>query len=184
MYKTHNGALVETSYKVTDEVNMNNTTIFVVRVNGEMTCFVHSEQEVKLVIDSIANATANSIKNRRVYREETGNSIKIITQNEGWAWNGAPKVKMEIDYVEVGQASVIKNRLALPEVESEASGDTTDCVGSVGSTGTPVIPPAPPAPRLPTLEEMRKWGVKHDLPEDEYIAPIPRAPRRNLNLLI
>lgn len=96
---------------------MNDEVLYLVRVDGEECSFVRGESEAKLVIDSIAVSEvirlSKELKGRKIFREENGTTIRILSQSENILYTNAPKVRTVIDYVPVGYSFLTKNRLSL-----------------------------------------------------------------------
>ena len=103
---------------ITPEVNMDSKILYLIRIDKVEMAFVNSEEEAKLVIDSIAAAEAKREENKytEIYRKDSVNGNKVILSRKdlGNLFNSAVYPMMEIDYVSVGHAVLTKGRHELP----------------------------------------------------------------------
>ena len=173
-------------YKVTPEVSMNDEVLYLVRVDGKECSFVRGEDEAKLVIDSMAVAEVSRLSKelvgRKIFRQEEGSCIKVLSQSENFMYTNAPKIRTTIDFVPVGYSFLTKNRLSLqrdvptaPAVEVESSKKKTlnemlnECAEEIDiatasevseessdELAFPTItpPPLPPRSRIPTAPRL------------------------------
>lgn len=113
--------------KLTPEVHMNSTVLYLVRVDKEEVCFCKTEQEAILVIDSLAAAIQKELTDEftKVYREDIREGEKVIlsTQSLGYLINGPLYQTKFFDYVPVSQASYIKGRHEIIPEQNDSSQD-------------------------------------------------------------
>ena len=127
--------------KITPEVNMDSRILYLIRINKEEMAFVNSEEEAKLVVDSIAAEEIRRLENdtTEVYRKDSkdGRNVRISKKDLGALYNSSVYFVMEIDYLPVGHAILTKGRHELP-------------------SPTPLPPTLPPAKVLmESLERIR-----------------------------
>ena len=131
--------------KITPEVNMDSRVLYLIRINKEETAFVNSEEEAKLVIDSIAAEMVRELetKSTEIYRKDSndGENIVISKKDLGTLYNSSIYPIMEIDFLPVGHAILTKGRHELP-------------------TAVPIPPPLPPKRVLLESLERIRAGVK------------------------
>ena len=138
--------------KITPEVDMDSRILYLIRINKEEVAFVNSEQEAKLVIDSVAAETVRKLedKDTEIYRKDSndGENVVISQKDLGTLYNSSIYPVMEIDFLPVGHAVLTKGRHELP-------------------TAIPIPPPLPPKRVL--LESLKRIraGVKGISLEDE-----------------
>jgi hypothetical protein len=143
------------SYKVTNELMLNERIVYLLRINKEEMMIVLTEPDAKLAIDSLAVSEENRLKkvypNRRVFREEDERCIKVFTQTRGAIYDGSPNMKSEIDYIPIGCGVVVGNRFPIariPDILNEINYD---------------IPPAPEAPGMWSRTELIQYAKQHKL---------------------
>ena len=93
-----------TSIKITPEVHMTETKYYLVRIDGEEAAFVHTLEDVRLVIDSLAASEVKRLESTgytSVYRQDIDSGNKIIVSTKG-EWFGGIHPKVQIDFVPVG----------------------------------------------------------------------------------
>jgi len=104
--------------KITPEVNMDSRILYLVRINKEEMAFVNSEEEAKLVVDSIAAEEIRRLENdtTEVYRKDSkdGRNVRISKKDIGTLYNSSVYFVMEIDCLPVGHAILTKGRHELP----------------------------------------------------------------------
>ena len=131
--------------KITPEVNMDSRVLYLIRINKEETAFVNSEEEAKLVIDSIAAEMVREIEDKytKVFREDSseGDKVAISKQDLGTLYNSSIYKVMDIDFLPVGHAVLTKGRHELP-------------------SAVPIPPPLPPKRVLLESLERIRAGVK------------------------
>lgn len=101
--------------KITPEVSMDNAILYLVCINGEQACFVHSEREARLVVDSFAASENKLLQGPRVkiFREDLNDGQKVVLsmQKIGLMMNSAISKVSTIEYMAVGRALLKKGRL-------------------------------------------------------------------------
>lgn len=103
--------------KITPEVEMTENKIYLVRINEydeegkQEAAFVDSLENVKLVIDSIAASEEKRLRvnNTEVFRQDLDNGKRVVISTRG-KWLGGMHPKTEIDFIEVGEAVLIRGR--------------------------------------------------------------------------
>ena len=117
--------------ELTPEVTMESKTLYLVRVDGEELAFVDSEDEAKLVVDSVAASEQKRLENdwTKVFRQDLdeGCSVAILTQSLGFFVNGGIVRAVYIDYTSVGHAILTKGRHELPK-EGDVSTPVTTSI--------------------------------------------------------
>jgi hypothetical protein len=131
--------------KITPEVNMDSRVLYLIRINKEEVAFVNSEEEAKLVVDSVAAGMIGELENKstEVYRKDAADGAKVVISKKdlGTLYNSSVYSVMEIDFLPVGHAVLTKGRHELP-------------------TAVPTPPPLPPnSVLLASLARIRA-GVK------------------------
>ncbi len=103
---------------ITPEVNMDSRILYLIRINKEEMAFVNSEEEAKLVIDSIAAKMVEELetKSTEVYRKDSKDANKVVISKKdlGTLYNSSVYPVMEIDFLPVGHAVLTKGRHELP----------------------------------------------------------------------
>ncbi len=136
--------------QITPEIKLSNSSIFLIRINREETTFVYSEDEAKLVIDSMAAHEQQRLEDdiwTKVYRRDVNDGKKAIisTQKLGYLSDGNVVDVVILDFVQVTGCTLIKGRHEKPKSH---------------------IPPPPP---IPSPQELFKATGKSPNPEeDEY----------------
>ena len=101
--------------KITPEVFMDDSIIYLVCINGEQACFVRSEKEARLVVDSLASYENKLLQGHRVkiFREDLNNGQKVVLSKQkiGLVMNSAISDVYTIEYTAVGRAILKKGRL-------------------------------------------------------------------------
>jgi hypothetical protein len=114
--------------QITPEVVTDGRMAYLIRVNQEEMCLVHTEEDAKLVIDSVAADEVRRMTNdyTKVYRQdlEEGKRVILSTQSLGTFVNGRIRQVEDIDYIQIGYVSLLKGRL---EKNSEKSPSKIDC---------------------------------------------------------
>ncbi len=111
--------------RITDEVVMDSTVHFLVRLDKCELAFTDTEEKAKLIIDSLASHEQKKLEKdggiwTKVYREDLKNGRKVVIsiQQLGRLYNSYPQRESVFDYVPVGHAILKKGRLELPKPDS------------------------------------------------------------------
>ena len=119
--------------------------MYLIRINKEEMAFVNSEEEAKLVIDSIAAEMVRELEtsSTEVYRKDSKDGEKVVISKKdlGTLYHSSIYPVMEIDFLPVGHAVLTKGRHELP-------------------TAVPIPPPLPPKRVLLESLERIRAGVK------------------------
>ena len=106
-------SFLEISY--TPEVKITQETSYLIRINGAETFFAETEDDCKLIIDSIAAENVRKLQDDwvKVFRLDAidGKKITISTQALGRMVDGAIYDVMTIDFVPVHHAKLLRGRL-------------------------------------------------------------------------
>lgn len=125
---------------ITPEVASDSKILYLIRIDGEETAFVDTEEEAILVVDSLAADEQKKLEsdNVKVYREDLNKGKKVVlsTQEMGLFFNGSIQVAQVIDFVAVCHAILIKNRLDV-------------------SSKIPTPPPAPPVEQVVNFPDIQ-----------------------------
>lgn len=104
----------EADVKITPEIMMDSSLLYLIRVNKKEVMFFNSEEQAILGVDSLAAQLAKELQSPtvEVYRKDfqEGNKTILSVKELGSFYNsGVYKVK-EIDYIPVGHGNIIKGR--------------------------------------------------------------------------
>ena len=109
--------------KVTPEVRLDSTVLYLIRVNGEEMAFAESADEANLIVDSTAAFEQRRLENdwTTVFRQDLdeGRKVVISTQSLGYAMNGSIYKVSTIDYVSVSHAYLVRGRHELPNKKNK-----------------------------------------------------------------
>lgn len=118
---------------ITPEISIDSTTFYLIRIDKEEMCFVNTEKEAKLAVDSIGASEVKRMEKEgvKIYREDLNDGKKVVisSQTLGTIYNGSIIQEEEIDYVPVSHAVLTKGRHELRST-------------------TPPPPPPPPSENL------------------------------------
>jgi len=141
-------------YSITPEVMMNDDILYLIKVDGEEHSFTKSKEEAKLIIDSLAQSYIKEYKkeysDRKIYREEEEDCIRVLTQSSNVFYTNAPKVRVIINFIPVGFSFLTRNRFELIKSENIST--------NASNNNETNIPVAPPAPKLLSISELRRYA--------------------------
>lgn len=127
---------------ITPEVSMDSQISYLIRIDGQEMAFAKTEEEARLIIDSIANAETKRMTDEvtEIFRNDSKDENRVVLSRKdlGVLYNSSVYKVMEVDYIPVGHALLTRSRHELP-------------------AKIPIPPPPPlPQPRKLLKEKLEK----------------------------